>query len=1018
LKHYLATILLWQAALFLPALSAAENAPDSGSVGIFDAATGSYATCLLVEGIGSGLWQVVFQGQSEPDLGPEFFSFELLSFQESDSDSCGSVFDVQSQSLTAFATAINAPAELMGKTFLFQARRGEQFEGIRLLSNLNDDFIEITLSGDDAPVEFEVVSNDFNGQALRYNYSARPDSVSLNLPQCKAFVAAGDVRIDIPAQMELSASAGLNYSQSDDAVTVIASALPAGSYSLSAQCTATIGESGFASPASLNLSAGIEIVLDEPTGPINQAPSFNAGPDQVVLEESGAQVVPNWATAISPGPVSEAGQSVSFIVTANSNPDLFASPPQVDSTGSLSYTPAANTHGTATISVALQDDGGTAFGGSDTSASQTFTITVNDINDAPSFNKGADQTVLENAGAQTVAAWATAIDKGAPSEADQSLSFVITGNTAPGLFAAGPAVSADGSLSYTPATDANGTATITLQLQDDGGTANGGIDTSASQSFLITVTAVNNAPVFNKGPDQTVPEDAGAQTIPAWATGISAGAGNESGQTLTFNITANSAPSLFAAGPAIASNGDLTFTPAANVSGSATLTVELADDGGTANGGVDTSASQDFVITINPVNDAPLFTVGSDQTIAEDAGAQSVSNWATAISAGPADEAAQSLNFNITNNTNAALFAAGPSIASDGSLSYTPAADANGTATITVTLSDDGGTANGGVDTSASETFDIVITPENDNPVANAQSVSTEEDTAITINLTGTDVDGDDLTFAIASAPGKGSLGSITDTGLSTAQVTYTPATESAYSTSFTFTVSDGTVTSAPATVNVTVTSINDRPTVEINGSQIISQTGSLEGSTSLIAIASASDLEFEFGDAEALDSDDNARAPYYFILEPLSWPASSGPGDDTPFTLTNFDEHVLSSDRIIISADFDSDFGGLIQWTSSIGISNLILNDLQLTLKRAGEFRFGLTVLDNGFLGACPAGLTGPDAAELDDMDHRDYRKSKFRETDLLNGDSNRCIREARAVIRLSNNSGGDVVVTFTTAP
>jgi hypothetical protein len=50
--------------------------------------------------------------------------------------------------------------------------------------------------------------------------------------------------------------------------------------------------------------------------------------------------------------------------------------------------------------------------------------------------------------------------------------------------------------------------------------------------------------------------------------------------------------------------------------------------------------------------------------------------------------------------------------------------------------------------------------------------------------------------------------------------------------------------------------------------------------------------------------------------------------------------------------------------------------------------------------------------------MDHRDYRKTEFRETDLVSGDSNRCIREARAVIRLSNNSGGDVVVTFATAP
>ena len=53
------------------------------------------------------------------------------------------------------------------------------------------------------------------------------------------------------------------------------------------------------------------------------------------------------------------------------------------------------------------------------------------------------------------------------------------------------------------------------------------------------------------------------------------------------------------------------------------------------------------------VNDAPSFTVGPDQTVDEDAGPQSVDPWATAISAGPADEAAQTLTFNVTGNTNA-----------------------------------------------------------------------------------------------------------------------------------------------------------------------------------------------------------------------------------------------------------------------------------------------------------------------------------------------------------------------------
>ena len=62
----------------------------------------------------------------------------------------------------------------------------------------------------------------------------------------------------------------------------------------------------------------------------------------------------------------------------------------------LYYTPAANAYGTATITVTAADNGGTANGGADTSAARTFTITVNPVNDAPSFVQGIDVTVTKN----------------------------------------------------------------------------------------------------------------------------------------------------------------------------------------------------------------------------------------------------------------------------------------------------------------------------------------------------------------------------------------------------------------------------------------------------------------------------------------------------------------------------------------------------------------------------------------------------------------------------------------------
>ncbi|WP_164905522.1 hypothetical protein, partial [Flavobacterium sufflavum] len=82
------------------------------------------------------------------------------------------------------------------------------------------------------------------------------------------------------------------------------------------------------------------------------------------------------------------------------------------------------------------------------------------------------------------------------------------------------------------------------------------------------VTSVNDVPVFTKGDDQAKLEDAGAISVPGWATGISAGPVDEVEQTLTFTV-ANNNNSLFSVQPAITANGELTYTLAANANGSA-----------------------------------------------------------------------------------------------------------------------------------------------------------------------------------------------------------------------------------------------------------------------------------------------------------------------------------------------------------------------------------------------------------------------------------------------------------------
>jgi VCBS repeat-containing protein len=227
-------------------------------------------------------------------------------------------------------------------------------------------------------------------------------------------------------------------------------------------------------------------------------------------------------------------------------------------------------------------------------SSATVSVTVTCVNDAPvAVNDSV--SVLED-GSLTVNAASGVLANDTDVDNSSLTAILVTGPAHSASFA----LNADGSFSYAPAANYFGSDSFTYKAND--GTADSNVATVS-----ITVTPVNDAPSFTKGADQTVNEDAGAQTVATWATAISAGP-NESGQTVSFIIDNNSNPSLFSAGPAVASNGTLTYTPAANQNGVATITLHAKDDGGTTNGGVDSSATQTFVITVNAVNDAPTVT--------------------------------------------------------------------------------------------------------------------------------------------------------------------------------------------------------------------------------------------------------------------------------------------------------------------------------------------------------------------------------------------------------------------------
>ena len=153
-------------------------------------------------------------------------------------------------------------------------------------------------------------------------------------------------------------------------------------------------------------------------------------------------------------------------------------------------------------------------------------------------------------------------------------------------------------------------------------------------------------------------------------------------------------------GTIVAGPGDnLTYTPPADFNWTDTFTY-TADNGAP-------SGSATVTVTGNPHNDAPSFS-GGDVAATAGAGAY-LAPWATGISAGPADEAGQTVHFELDGTSNDAFFDVLPAVDGAGTLSFTPGAGASGSVTVTFLAVDDAGTAGGGVDTSSPVVFEISI---------------------------------------------------------------------------------------------------------------------------------------------------------------------------------------------------------------------------------------------------------------------------------------------------------------------
>ncbi len=418
------------------------------------------------------------------------------------------------------------------------------------------------------------------------------------------------------------------------------------------------------------------------------------------------------------------------------------------------------------------------------------TAVVDSINTAPTFTKGADVTVLEDAGLQTITTWATNISPGPAREAGQTVDFVVENDHA-SLFATQPTISADGTLTFSTAANAFGTATISVVLHDNGGTLGGGVDTSARQTFTITVTPVNDPPVATAD-TYTTAED--TSLVVAASSGVLSNDTDVENDPLT---------TILVTGPShgeitLNSDGSFSYVPNLNYNGPDSFTYKTND-------GVADSNEVVVSLTVTPVNDPPVATSDTYTTV-EDTSLVVV-----------ASSGVLSNDTDVENDPLTAILVTGPShgvitLNSDGSFSYVPDLNYNGPDSFTYKTND-------GIADSNIVAVSMTITPVNDPPVGVSDSYQVSGGQALVVSaatgvlVNDSDFDGDRLSAVLVGQPQNGTL-----TLNSDGSFTYIANPSFVGSDSFTYVASDGILTSNLVTVNITVTAPTHHRFIVVDG--------------------------------------------------------------------------------------------------------------------------------------------------------------------------------------------------------